>query len=95
MKEFFRFSIRQFLFLVVCMAICIAVNRDRYLGDFLEDYGDFLLCMVLVLLSPPMILIFVRLYQTRDRPEPPARSEDQARGVHPATPPGLERGPRP
>jgi hypothetical protein len=43
MKEFFRFSIREFLLLVICLSVCLTVNRSTTLGDFLVYYGEFCL----------------------------------------------------
>jgi len=28
-RDFFRFSIRQFFVLIVCLAVCVAVNRNN------------------------------------------------------------------
>ena len=80
LKNFFRFSIREFLVFIVTFAMCVAVNRDVSLGQFIEICRLITRCWNLVLLpllaSRPIFVtlaflyLLVWLYQERDRPGP-------------------------
>ena len=69
MRDFFRFSIRQILVLVVTLSLCLAVNRDN---GFLDVFKWIVVLPLFAVFSPPFVLIFIRFWQVRrDRPDPP------------------------
>jgi hypothetical protein len=68
-RGFFRFSIREFLVLVVCFAVCVAVNRrnDFSLLSWLVGVALLTVVVSLIVFAPSILIASIRLYRPRER----------------------------
>jgi hypothetical protein len=66
-----RFTTRQVLLLAACVAVCIAVNRDRDPGEYLGLVTPFVVGFVIILLVPSALTILDGLFQRQGSREPP------------------------